>query len=507
MVLICYMFGYQPSIRSKITMGYYGVVALIAGLSIFTFTELAYLERKIVFENVITEFFDATLEIRRFEKNYFLYGKEADYHENLNYVREAQELLETNINGFIGVSGSQLTAQLREDLKKYRELFDQYAGGAGSRSAAQAAMFEAKIRETGKHIITVAEEMSKTERRNLQRILNHSQNILIFSIVFLSILVIGLGQVLTRIIVRPLKLIEKNMGMIAEGRFETIDIDSRDREITSLTNAFAKMLKELEMRQRHLIQSEKLASLGTLLSGVAHELNNPLSNISSSCQILSEEIEDSHLDYKKELIAQIDEQTDRARNIVRSLLEFSRDKDFKKETVPLKQLIEETVRFVKGQVPAQVGIVQDIPGDISVFADKQRLQQAFLNLMKNAVQAISEEGSVLISARKIFGEETMDFVNSVLLEECQYNVVGNDEGSSVYIKVVDSGTGIPKDVLPRIFDPFFSTKDVGQGSGLGLFIVHEIIQEHGGCIAVDSAPGKGTTFLIRLPATAGNVKQ
>jgi two-component system NtrC family sensor kinase len=501
----CYMSGHQSSIRSKITVGYYGVVALIAGLSIFTFTELVYLERKIVFENVITEFFDTTLEIRRFEKNYFLYGKEADYRENTNYVREAQELLEANLNGFIGISGDQLTAQLKNDLKKYRQLFEQYAGAAGSRNTAQAAMFETKIRETGKDIITVAEDMSKAERRNLQRILNHSQNLLIFSIVFLSILVIGLGQVLTRIIVRPLKLIEKNMVMIAEGKFETIDIDSRDREITSLTNAFAKMLKELEMR--HLIQSEKLASLGTLLSGVAHELNNPLSNISSSCQILAEEIEDPHLDYKKELVAQIDEQTDRARNIVRSLLEFSRDKDFKKETVPLKQLIEETVRFVRGQVPAKVGIVQDIPGDISVFADKQRLQQAFLNLMKNAVQAMPEEGSVLISARKIFGEETMDFVNSVLLEECQYNALENEEGSSVYIKIVDTGTGIPKDILPKIFDPFFSTKDVGQGSGLGLFIVHEIIQEHGGCIAVDSTPGKGTTFLIRLPATGGGEKK
>lgn len=501
------MFKYQSSIRHKITLGYYVIVALIAGLSIFTFTELRYLERKIKFENVITEFFDTTLEIRRFEKNYFLYAKGSDYRENINYVTKAQELLEANLNGFISISGWQHTAQLRNDLKKYRELFEQYVSAAGKRSAAQGAVFEGKIRETGKDIVTVAEDMSKTERQILQKILNHSQNILIFSIVFLSLLVIGLGQVLTRIVVRPLKLIEKSMGMIAEGRFETIHIDSRDREITSLTNAFTKMLKELEMRQRHLIQSEKLASLGTLLSGVAHELNNPLSNISSSCQILTEEIEVSDMEYKRELLSQIDEQTDRARNIVRSLLEFSRDKEFKKETMSLKQLIEETVRFVKGQVPSKVSIVQDIPENISIFADKQRLQQAFLNLIKNAIQAIPEEGSVLISARKILGEETMDFVNSVLLEECQYRVLENDEGSSIYIKIIDTGTGIPRELLHKIFDPFFTTKDVGQGSGLGLFIVHEIIEEHGGCIAVDSAPGKGTTFLIRLPAKGEGQKK
>jgi len=500
------MFKYQTSIRHKITSGYYVIVALIAGLSIFTFTELRFLERKILFENVITEFFDTTLEIRRFEKNYFLYGKESDYHENINYVMKAKELLETNLKGFIGIAGSQHTAQLSNDLKRYRELFEQYASAAGRQSVEQRAVFEGKIRETGKGIITVAEDMSKTERQNLQKILSHSQNMLIFSIVFLSLLVIGLGQVLTRIVVRPLKLIEKSMGMIAEGRFETIHIDSRDREITSLTNAFTKMLKELEMRQRHLFRSEKLASLGTLLSGVAHELKNPLSNISSSCQILGEEIEDSDMEYKKELLSQIDEQTDRARNIVRSLLEFSRDKEFKKETMPLKQLIEETVRFVKGQVPAKVGIVQDIPEDITIFADKQRFQQAFLNLIKNAVQSIPEEGNILISARKIFGEEIIDFVNSVLMEECQYRAVENDEGSSIYIKIVDTGMGIPREVLPRIFDPFFTTKDVGQGSGLGLFIVHEIIEEHGGCIAVDSTPGKGTTFLIRLPAKGDKKK-
>ena len=106
---------------------------------------------------------------------------------------------------------------------------------------------------------------------------------------------IVIGQILSRMVVRPLKMLEESMGVIAEGKFERVSIDSHDREILSLTNAFNTMLKELELRQRHLVQSEKLASLGTLLSGVAHELNNPLSNISSSCQILTEEIEDTDI--------------------------------------------------------------------------------------------------------------------------------------------------------------------------------------------------------------------
>ena len=154
-------------------------------------------------------------------------------------------------------------------------------------------MLEGRIRVTGKDITTIAEQISKTERRSIQVLLNTSQHVLILSIFLLSVAVIAIGQILSRMVVKPLKLIENNMEVIADGRFEKIRIDSRDREIASLTNAFNKMLRELELRQRHLVQSEKLASLGTLLSGVAHELNNPLSNISSSNQILIEELQES----------------------------------------------------------------------------------------------------------------------------------------------------------------------------------------------------------------------
>jgi signal transduction histidine kinase len=273
------------------------------------------------------------------------------------------------------------------------------------------------------------------------------------------------------------------------------------------------MLKELELRQKHLVQSEKLASLGTLLSGVAHELNNPLSNIYSSSQILAEEIEDADLDYKRELLMQIEEQTVRARNIVRSLLDFSRDKVFTKESIPLQKLFEETIRFVKGQTPTGIEIKLDVPDNIFIIADKQRIQQALLNLIKNAIESIDNKGTVTITSRRIIGEETMDFVNSVLLSECKLRKIEENKGDVVYIKICDTGKGIPPQMISKIFDPFFTTKGVGKGSGLGLSIVHEIIEEHDGCIAVDSAEGVGTTFLIRLPirdekaAGSGNPSQ
>ena len=490
---------FHPSIRRKITLGYYAIVALIIGLSVFTFLELRYLEKKVMFGGVISEFFDTTLEMRRFEKNYFLYHEGSDYAENIRYVVKAQELIEGNISGFRTIASPSQIEALREDLWKYRRLMEEYAEKGMRQDEAGKIALESRIRETGKFIVTSAEDISKTERRNLQAILYNSQTVLIISIIAFALIAVAIGQVLSRMVVKPLKSLEKSMRAIAEGKFETVSIDSKDREIVSLTNAVNTMLHELELRRRHLVQSEKLASLGTLLSGVAHELNNPLSNISSSAQILLEEIEEADSEYKKEMLLQIEGQTDRAKNIVRSLLEFSRDKEFKKETLPLGRLIEETIRFVRGQVPSRVEMRIDIPGDIVIFADKQRMQQAFLNLIRNAIEAVTEEGAISIRARRRKATEKMEDETEIF-NYMKYRGKCTLAEDTVDIEIHDDGPGIPEEILPRIFDPFFTTKEVGKGSGLGLFIVHEIIEEHDGCIAVESAAGKGTTFLIRLPA-------
>jgi len=495
------MFNLQPSIRQKITFGYYAGAAVIIGLSLYTVLQLWYIEKKVQFEEVVSEFFDTTLEMRRFEKNFFLYGKIGDYQESMKYVVKAQGILD---NSFKGYKRAELTRQLnilRDDFNEYALLMSQFVL-IEKKNTAQRLAKETAIRKKGKEITNLAENISRAERRRLQMLLNNMQRILIVSFIILSILGIVVGQVLSRMVVRPLKSLEESMKSITEGKLETVSIDSKDGEIVSLTTAFNKMLKELELRHKHLIQREKLASLGTLLSGVAHELNNPLSNISSSSQILAEEIEDTDIAFKKDLLSQIEEQTDRAKNIVRSLLEFSRDKEFKKEDVTLRNLFEETILFIKGEIPTKVSIAFDIPGDIVIFADKQRIQQAFLNLLKNAVQAIPDEGSVFISAAKHLYNWKLEEKPEV----CDYpqyrgKCTGNCPSAQdiVDIEIKDTGEGIPPEILPRIFDPFFTTKDVGKGSGLGLSIVQEIIEDHDGCIGVDSEVGKGTTFLIRLP--------
>ena len=522
---------FQQSIRQKVRLGYFAVVVMILGLSAFTFFELDFLEKKVMSGEAISEFFDTTLEIRRFEKNYVLYEQRSDYDENLQYVNRAGELFDANIAGFAAVATPDQIIGLRDSLQRYKSLMEQYEKiirrqkhrPTGTDGAIKIKL-AGDIRKTGKDIITVTEEMSRAERKSLQTLLASSRRVLIISISLLIVLVIIIGQVLAKMVVKPLKLMERNMEVIAEGRFESIRIDSRDREVLSLTRAFNKMLRELELRQRHLVQSEKLASLGTLLSGVAHELNNPLSNISSSSQILAEEMQEIQgpspaeplgakgvkgqgtppaapfLDpaYARELVAQINEQTDRARNIVRSLLEFSRDKEFKNGQLPLRTLFEETIRFVKGQLPPSVSVTLDIPDELVITADKQRIQQAFLNLIKNGIDAISGEGSIAIRARMHHAIDKAGD-DTGIYNYLKYRGKCTLEDDTVDIEIRDTGEGIRVDLLPKVFDPFFTTKDVGKGSGLGLFIVHEIIEEHDGCIAVDSEPGKGTTFLIRLP--------
>jgi two-component system, NtrC family, sensor kinase len=493
------MFGYQSSIRQKITFGYYVGVIVIIGISLFTLIELWYIEKKVRFGEVVAEFFDTTLELRRFEKNFFLYRQSEDYQENLQYIDKAIDILDKNVSGYKNLAVSSQLDKLRDDLKQYRLLMRQFALLEKRAHDTRLVLAENAVREKGKDIITIAESISRTERQKIQHLLDTIQKFIIISIFCFSIGGITIGQILSRMIVKPLKSLEAMMKEISEGKMKTVNILSKDREIVSLTSAFNKMLMELDLRQRHLIQREKLASLGTLVSGVAHELNNPLSNISSSCQILIEELEDADIEFKKDLLSQIDEQTDRAKYIVRSLLEFSRDKEFKRQDLPLKRLFEETMQFLKGHVPSGITVSLDIPDDLTVFVDKQRIQQAFLNLMKNALDSLETEGSVFIKARRHILKGTID-------ERCEYQKnQGQCTGEcpiktdTIDIEIKDTGSGIPPEVLPKIFDPFFTTKDVGKGSGLGLYIVQEIVHEHNACIGACSELGKGTTFVIRFP--------
>ncbi len=321
------------------------------------------------------------------------------------------------------------------------------------------------------------EKILNEERRYVNQLIGESK---IYHLLALAgILALSVLTVLFFIfnVNRPLKSIETGIQKIVEGDYNNIPAISSGDEFESLVASLNTMIGELNKRSEQLVQREKMASLGILTSGVAHELNNPLNNISTSVQILLEELEDADLEYKKELLTQTEEQIQRARDIVRALLEFSREKSFKRKKVKLVDLVENTLKLIKGEIPTHVQLTVEIPADIQGEMDPRRIEQVLINLILNGIQAMEAGGILSISACAAESE------------------------AGFYFEVSDTGKGIPPQDLGKIFDPFFTTKDVGKGSGLGLSVSHGIIKQHGGRIEVKSEVGQGSTFTVFLPSS------
>ncbi|MGD2081120.1 MAG: HAMP domain-containing sensor histidine kinase, partial [Nitrospirota bacterium] len=354
---------------------------------------------------------------------------------------------------------------LRESLGRYMGMLVE---GPGDDMAA----WENRVRARGHSILTVAERISEDRKAVKRETLRKTRTQLLVGVGTLLAAVFAGGVMFYRKAVRPLSDIEGHMDRISEGEFSLIPAQFSESEFVTLKAAFNRMLLELQERQRHIVQSEKLASLGTLVFGVAHELNNPISNISTSCQILKEELEDGDPEHRRELLEQIEAESDRARDVVGTLLEYSRSKE--KKRFNLHRAVAESIRLLRVEVPAKARVEVQVPEDIELFADKQKIQQMVINLVKNAVDALGDGGEIVITAGKGPGQ--------------------------VQLAVRDSGRGMDEETLSKVFDPFFSGKKAGKGYGLGLFIVHNIVEEHGGTISVESSPGHGTMFTITLPS-------
>ncbi len=224
--------------------------------------------------------------------------------------------------------------------------------------------------------------------------------------------------------------------------------------------------------QQQLVTSEKLASIGLLSAGVAHEINTPLTGISSYVQMLQKNLTDTHL---AQVLGKIETQTDRVSRIIKNLLSFARNpSDLAFHRVDLKESLMEILSLIDYKLKTMAIILElDLRPVRPIWAQGERLQQVFINIILNALDAMPEGGRLRIA-----------------LTETEAEAV---------IEIGDSGSGIEERHLARIFDPFFTTKGVGKGTGLGLSISHAIITEHEGRIAVRSAPGQGTCFTISIP--------
>ena len=231
---------------------------------------------------------------------------------------------------------------------------------------------------------------------------------------------------------------------------------------------------ELKQIQLRLIRSEKLASLGELVAGIAHEINNPLTGILMFSSMMAD---DKRLDPAlKSDVDMIMRETKRCAQIVRGLLDFSRERKPLKKTSSISAIMDTTLALVSNQSTFHdISIVRQYSDEIpQILVDPNQLEQVFVNILLNASHAMPNGG-------------TLQIVTDMM-----------EDRRSLYIKITDTGCGIPEENLQKIFDPFFTTKD-GSGTGLGLAVSYGIIESHGGTIEVQSRLGEGTTFMIVLP--------
>lgn len=471
------------SIRKKI-IGAFSVVIMVGGLIWFTSDyNLIILNRKLQIIENKNVLLNTILEARRYEKNYFLFLDLENLEQAVVYTIQAENKMAQLIENFGKYT---LTRKLDEHLNELREyknsmssLIGFYQKGGSLKTnehlIGSLEKYYEEIRNRGRKVTEDMENMVYQERLNVNYMVKKSRRILFIASIAVFVLCVFVAVFLVFNVNRPLKSIENAIRKIAQGDYTNIPAISAGAEFDSLVSSLNTMIDELNKRAEQLVQSRKMASLGTLTSGVAHELNNPLNNISTSVQIVIEELEEGDIKYMKGLLLETEKQVERARDIVKALLEFSRERSFNPKLVYLRDLVDKSIQLIRGEIPSNVELQTNFSDDICINADFRRIQQVLINLVINGIQAM-EDGGVL----KIEASEQPD-------------------EKMVSIQIQDTGRGILQEDLPKIFDPFFTTKDVGKGSGLGLSVSHGIVTQHGGQIEVHSQPGEGTAFTILLP--------
>ncbi len=271
------------------------------------------------------------------------------------------------------------------------------------------------------------------------------------------------------------------------------EVGRRTQELTEANDELRRTLHELRETQGQLLQSKKLASLGELVAGVAHELNNPIGFLYANLDHIERylaRLRTGEGDPAKihallvEMIESCREGARRTKAIVQDLRTFSRLDEHERKPTDLNAAIETTLRLLAHRVGRGIEIVKDLAELPLVPCYPGPINQVFMNLLANACDAVGERGQIRISTR----------------------MVTDDGTARVRIRIEDSGVGIPPENLERVFDPFFTTKEIGKGTGLGLSITHSIVERHGGTIRVESAPGDGTRFTVELPVAAGETE-
>jgi len=462
------------TIRVQIVMAFSVCFIFMGGIIAVSYFNFQRLTRSLQVLEAAEQLNSTILEMRRYEKNFFIYRHDFNFEENVTYTNQLSLILEREkdtLGEAIGPTNYEHFVRLASD---YRRLMEELH--RSDCPVDECDDLREQIRGTGQSLIVLADQMVTTERRAIN---NRVQGLIPLPVLGLLVLVILMSFVVFFIgerVVRPLARITRESEAVAAGAFQQITpYGDPNNEIQVLVSAINRMVTELEKRQEQLVQSRKIASLGTLSAGIAHEINNPLNNISLILESILEDAQEIGGDERHRLLQDAMDQADRASDIVRNLLEFSRASHRKAEDVNLEELIQKTARLVRNEmhhISFSCEVKEDLP---RVHLEKGGLQQVLLNLFMNSIQAMDMGGELRV-------------------------VLGRSEtADEARIDVIDTGPGIPPEILGQIFDPFFTTKQEGVGTGLGLSVSYNIISKNGGRMEVESKPGNGTCFSIFLP--------
>jgi len=330
------------------------------------------------------------------------------------------------------------------------------------------------------------------------------------SLGFILVAALSVGFFVHRLVYVPLRDLETGARRLSSGNLEqTIPVRSPD-EFGQLAGSFnamtvalrnsqaelrewghtleqkvEKRTQELRVAEAETARTEKLASVGLLAAGIAHELNNPLTGVLTFTTLLRKKMPDGSPD--AEDLDLVIRETKRCATIIRRLLDFAREKTPEKNFADLNQVIEDTARIIERPASFRdIEIAMDLDPELpQVWVDADLIKQVIMNMLVNAQHAIEHEGSITVRSRRLPQPKSPE--------------PGMEPVTMVEISIIDTGCGIPEKNLKRIFDPFFTSKEVGKGTGLGLSVSHGIVRAHGGVIEVESTVGSGSIFRIYLP--------
>ena len=463
------------SIKGKIFAVFILTLLFITALTAVNLWNLSILRTRMLLSEKYDDLLNNILEVRRFEKNYLIYGDSRSLKESRTYLDRIDELVSQLSGDLPKVTGEESFYMFKTTLATYRRQVAAIAEGKQ--------MMPEPLRNLGKQLTDTADHFREVKRRRIHAtILRNSM----MPFAFFAIVATLMGMVIWLIshgLLKPLEVLVATIRRVGGGDFRPIEYQGVQlEEVSMLISAFNRMARELETNQEDLIQARKIAALGTFTAGIAHELNNPINNIVLTAECMGEEYGPTMDENSSEMLGDILGQAERAADIVKNLLDFSRTEHISLQLIDPARILTGTINLVKNQVKlAGVQIETSIADKIpDIRGNTRNLQQVFTNLLLNAIQATPEGGTITVEAGPASIHGHIRFV------------------------IEDDGPGIPAEIQHKIFEPFFSTKEVGKGTGLGLAVSYSIVQRHGGRIEVANAPGRGARFTVLLPVPREN---